>query len=74
MISEIGESNNFATTSKLLAYAGANSGDIQSGNYIAKKKAQGKHHYVAMAHGMKKMIRVIFRILKNGKDYEEPKK
>ncbi|MBQ9482481.1 MAG: transposase, partial [Clostridia bacterium] len=42
--------------------------------YIAKKKAQGKHHYVAMAHGMKKMIRVIFRILKSGKDYEEPKK
>ena len=41
--------------------------------YIAKKKAQGKHHYVAMAHGMKKMLRVIFKILKSGKDYEEPK-
>ena len=38
------------------------------------KKAQGKYHYVAMAHGMKKMIRVILGILKSGKDYEEPKK
>ena len=30
----------------------------------AKKKAQGKHHYVAMAHVMKKMIRVVFCVFK----------
>jgi len=106
MVSLIGETNSFATTSKLQAYAGADPAIYQSGNYvatntpmvkrgssylrhalylatcmasfsnnifteyIAKKKAQGKQHYVAMAHGMKKMIRVIFRILKSGKDYE----
>ena len=41
-------------------------------DYGKKKKAQGKHHYVAMAHVMKKMIRVIFCVLKSGNAYVEP--
>jgi len=40
--------------------------------YAAKKKAQEKHHYVAMAHVMKKMIQVIFCVLKSGNAYVEP--
>ena len=34
-------------------------------SYISKKKEQGKHHYVAISHGMKKMSRVIFSVLKS---------
>lgn len=41
--------------------------------YINKKRLQGKHYYVAIAHAMKKMVRVIFYILKTGNVYKEPK-
>lgn len=40
--------------------------------YTTKEKIQRKHHYVAMAHAMKKTIRVIFRVSKTGKAYVEP--
>jgi transposase len=33
--------------------------------YINLKRSQGKHHFVAMGHGMKKMTRLIFSILTN---------
>jgi hypothetical protein len=39
--------------------------------YISKKKEQGKHHYVAISHGMKKMSRVIFSILKSNVPFVE---
>lgn len=32
--------------------------------YLAKKQAEGKHFYVAMSHVAKKLIRVIFHLLK----------
>jgi len=40
--------------------------------YLARKKSQGKHEYVAISHGMKKMIRVIFSVLKSNTPYIEP--
>lgn len=33
--------------------------------YYQKKKAEGKHHYVAQSHVAKKLIRVIFHLLSN---------
>ena len=39
--------------------------------YISKKKEQGKHHYVAISHGMKKMSRVIFSVLKSNVPFVE---
>ena len=36
-----------------------------------KKKEQGKHHYVAISHGMKKMSRVIFSVLKSNVPFVE---
>ena len=38
---------------------------------IAKKKKQGKHHYVAISHGLKKMVRVIFSVLKSNAPFTE---
>jgi len=32
-------------------------------DYVNKKRAEGKHHYVAMSHGMKKIARIVFAIL-----------
>ena len=55
-----------------LATCMASFSDNSFGRYAAKKKAQGKHHYVAMAHVMKKMIRVIFCVLKSRNAYVEP--
>lgn len=40
--------------------------------YINRKREQGKHFYVAMSHGMKKMCRVIFAILTKNITYTEP--
>lgn len=39
--------------------------------YISKKKAQGKHYFVAISHGMKKMTRVIFAVLTKNVSYSE---
>lgn len=33
--------------------------------YQEKKKSEGKHHYVAISHTSKKLLRVIFHLLKN---------
>ena len=41
-------------------------------SYVDKKRAQGKHFYTAMSHGMKKMVRVIFAVLKKNSNFVEP--
>ena len=40
--------------------------------YINKKRSQGKHFYTAMSHGMKKMIRFIYAVLKKNSPFIEP--
>ena len=40
--------------------------------YVDKKRAEGKHFFVALSHGMKKMTRIIFSVLRSGKPYEAP--
>ena len=41
--------------------------------YLAKKLAQGKHYYVAVSHVAKKLIRIIYFLLKNNVPYDETK-
>ena len=56
-------------------YLATSAAFIQQGQiytYVKKKCSQGKHFYTAMSHGMKKMIRIIFSVLKNNKPYIEP--
>lgn len=50
---------------RLVAYR-----DETFGRYYAKKKAQGKHHFVVLSHTAKKLIRVIFHLLKTGQDFQ----
>ncbi len=38
--------------------------------YYQKKKAEGKHHYVAQSHVAKKLIRVIFHLLTNNLSFQ----
>ena len=40
--------------------------------YLKKKLGEGKHFNVAITHVAKKLIRVIFSVLKNDKPYQEP--
>ena len=40
--------------------------------YIDRKRAQGKHFYTAMSHGIKKMVRVLFAVLKRNITFKEP--
>lgn len=42
------------------------------GAYLAKKKAEGKHYYVAISHVAKKLIRLIFHLEKNNELYIKP--
>ena len=37
--------------------------------YLAKKRAEGKHYYVAISHAAKKLIRLIFALQRSGKAY-----
>ena len=41
-------------------------------SYIDRKRAQGKHYYVAMSHGMKKLVRIIFAVLSRNIAYSDP--
>lgn len=41
-------------------------------SYIDRKRAQGKHYYVAMSHGMKKLVRIIFAVLSRNIPFSEP--
>ena len=38
-------------------------------SYYEKKQAEGKHYYVILGHIQKKVLRVIYSILKNGSSY-----
>ena len=40
--------------------------------YLAKKRAEGKHYYVAISHAAKKLVRLIFALQKSGKAYIPP--
>ena len=40
--------------------------------YLSRKKSQGKHEFVALTHGMKKLIRIIHTILTKNIQYSEP--
>ena len=37
--------------------------------YYEKKRSQGKHHFVALTHTAKKLVRVLFYLLKSGQNY-----
>ena len=37
--------------------------------YLAKKRAEGKHYYVALSHAIKKLVRLIFHLEKTGEPY-----
>ena len=38
--------------------------------YYAKKQAEGKHYYVILGHMQKKLCRLIYSLMKSGKNYE----
>ena len=38
-------------------------------NYLAKKRAEGKHYFVAISHACKKLVRVIYRMQLTGEPY-----
>ena len=38
-------------------------------SYLARKRAEGKHYYVAISHACKKLIRVIYRMQLTGEPY-----
>ena len=37
--------------------------------YLAKKRAEGKHYYVAISHAAKKLVRLIFALARSGQAY-----
>ncbi len=37
--------------------------------YLAKKRSEGKHYNVAISHAAKKLVRLIFTLMKSGKAY-----
>ena len=37
--------------------------------YLSKKRAEGKHYYVAISHAVKKLVRVIFHLERTGQAY-----
>lgn len=37
--------------------------------YLAKKRSEGKHYYVAISHAAKKLVRVIYKLEKSGQLY-----
>jgi transposase len=39
--------------------------------YVQKKRSEGKHHFTAMSHGMKKLSRIIFAILSKNTPFSE---
>ena len=41
--------------------------------YLALKRSQGKHYYVAVSHAAKKLIRVIYHLLKTNQTFDETK-
>ena len=41
--------------------------------YLAKKRAEGKHYYVALSHAAKKLVRLLYHLETTGETYQ-PKK
>nr|WP_242550371.1 hypothetical protein [Enterococcus sp. MJM16] len=41
--------------------------------YFQKKLAEGKHYNVAISHVVRKLVRIIYQLLKDNKPYEEQK-
>ena len=106
ILAEIGDINNFDKPSKLIAFAGIDPSENQSGNklssndktskrgspylrhaiytaslvaissepvlrtYYDKKKSEGKHHFVALAGISRKLLTIIYYILKENRDYK----
>ena len=56
----------------LAAMVASNNDPIMHDYYI-KKRAQGKHHYVALAGVERKLLGIIFHILKENRDYRPSK-
>ena len=42
-------------------------------DYYVKKRAEGKHHYVDLAGVERKLLGIIFHVLKEHRDYRPPK-
>ena len=63
--------------SRYLRYALFNSAkyvcqwDDTFAEYLAKKRSEGKHYYVAISHACKKLIRVIYHLEKTGESYKQ---
>lgn len=43
--------------------------DSTFSKYLSKKRAEGKHYFVAISHAAKKLIRVIFHLERTGQSY-----
>lgn len=69
---EIGDFNRFSSPDKILAFAGLSPTTYQSGNFVfvsiwcpvfkdyyQKKRSEGKHHFVALSHVAKKLLRIV---------------
>ena len=105
ILAEIGDINNFDKPSKLIAFAGTDPSENQSGNklssndktskrgspylrhaiytaslvaisnepelraYYDKKISEGKHHFVALTGISRKLLTIIYYILKEDRDY-----
>ena len=51
----------------------ASNNDPVMHDYYIKKRSQGKHHYVALAGIERKLLGIIFHVLKENRDYRPPK-
>lgn len=105
ILAEIGDINNFDKPSKLIAFAGTDPSENQSGNkssanektskrgspylrhaiymaslvaisnepelraYYDKKISEGKHHFVALTGISRKLLTIIYYVLKEDRDY-----
>lgn len=51
----------------------ASNNDPVMHDYYIKKRAEGKHHYVALTGIERKLLGIIFHVLKENRDYRQPK-
>ena len=51
----------------------ASTNDPVMHDYYLKKRAEGKHHYVALTGIERKLLGIIFHVLKENRDYRPPK-
>ena len=75
ILAEVGDFSRFDSPSRYLRYALYNAAkyvchwDLTFADYLAKKRAEGKHYNVAISHAAKKLIRLIFAMEKSGAPY-----